>query len=206
MPLLLRQSFRSSVNLTRGACRPAQAQFRPAPSAFPARPTLRSFSVCLQCQFRRQLGSYFPLDDKDKASNDAERLVQAAREAPDAIPIPEVDAGGARAADPSTAGIDGVNGQSRTRSSDKGPLDQQEEEQSANFDGALPGGLPSYLESRRSKLSKQFTTMMDNLQSNVFVAGQRLNDLTGYSGIEALKNEIHSQGTQHASRTNKPRF
>ncbi|THC99819.1 hypothetical protein EYZ11_000749 [Aspergillus tanneri] len=34
---------------------------------------------------------------------------------------------------------------------------------------------------------------MDNLQSNIFVAGQRLNDLTGYSGIEALKKEIHSQ-------------
>ena len=37
--------------------------------------------------------------------------------------------------------------------------------------------------------------MMDNLQSNVFVAGQRLNDLTGYSSIEALKNDIHFQGT-----------
>lgn len=56
------------------------------------------------------------------------------------------------------------------------------------------GGLPSYLESRRSKWSKQFDTVMDNLQSNVFVAGQRLNDLTGYSSIEALKNDIHFQG------------
>jgi sensitive to high expression protein 9 len=35
---------------------------------------------------------------------------------------------------------------------------------------------------------------MDQLQSNVFIAGQRLNDLTGYSGIEALKNEIEDQG------------
>ena len=56
------------------------------------------------------------------------------------------------------------------------------------------GGLPSYLESRRSKWSKQFDEAMDNLQSNVFVAGQRLNDLTGYSSIEALKNEIQFQG------------
>lgn len=56
-------------------------------------------------------------------------------------------------------------------------------------------GLPSYLENRRSRYSKQFTEMMDNLQSNVFVAGQRLNDLTGYSSIEALKKEIESQGT-----------
>jgi sensitive to high expression protein 9 len=36
--------------------------------------------------------------------------------------------------------------------------------------------------------------MMDNLQSNVFVAGQRLNDLTGYTSIEALKRDIHEQG------------
>ncbi|KAF4183663.1 hypothetical protein CNMCM7927_008880 [Aspergillus lentulus] len=54
-------------------------------------------------------------------------------------------------------------------------------------------GLPSYLEERRSQLSKQFTAMMDNLQSNVFVAGQRLNDLTGYSAIEALKKDIQLQ-------------
>jgi sensitive to high expression protein 9 len=31
---------------------------------------------------------------------------------------------------------------------------------------------------------------MDNLQGNIFIASQRLNDLTGYSGIEALKLEI----------------
>ena len=35
---------------------------------------------------------------------------------------------------------------------------------------------------------------MDNLQSNIFIAGKRLNDLTGYSGIEAMKKEIEEQG------------
>ncbi|MCJ1349406.1 sensitivity to high expression protein she9 [Peltigera leucophlebia] len=34
---------------------------------------------------------------------------------------------------------------------------------------------------------------MDNVQSNIFFAGQRLNDLTGYSGIEALKRDIEEQ-------------
>lgn len=63
-----------------------------------------------------------------------------------------------------------------------------------NNTGGGGGGLPSYLENRRSRFSKQFSTMMDNVQSNVFVAGQRLNDLTGYSSIEALKNDIHIQG------------
>jgi sensitive to high expression protein 9 len=31
---------------------------------------------------------------------------------------------------------------------------------------------------------------MDQLQGNIFIASQRLNDLTGYSGIEALKSRI----------------
>ena len=47
--------------------------------------------------------------------------------------------------------------------------------------------LPSAEEGRRSQISKRFTHLMDHLQSNIFIAGQRLNDLTGYSGIEALK-------------------
>ncbi len=54
--------------------------------------------------------------------------------------------------------------------------------------------LPSHEEGRRSNLSKSFSRVMDHLQSNIFIAGQRLNDLTGYSGIEALKREIEKQG------------
>jgi sensitive to high expression protein 9 len=33
---------------------------------------------------------------------------------------------------------------------------------------------------------------MDHLQGNIFIASQRINDLTGYSGIEALKGRITS--------------
>ena len=54
--------------------------------------------------------------------------------------------------------------------------------------------LPSEEEGRRSQTSKRFNHLMDNLQSNIFIAGQRLNDLTGYSGIEALKKDIERQG------------
>lgn len=50
--------------------------------------------------------------------------------------------------------------------------------------------LPSIQEQRRSSLSKRFTSVMDNLQGNIFIASQRLNELTGYSGIEALKHQI----------------
>ncbi|MCJ1245440.1 sensitivity to high expression protein she9 [Trapelia coarctata] len=58
---------------------------------------------------------------------------------------------------------------------------------------SLKTELPSQEESRRSHMSKRFSHIMDNLQSNIFIAGQRLNDLTGYSGIEALKKEIEGQ-------------
>ena len=55
--------------------------------------------------------------------------------------------------------------------------------------------LPSHEESRQSPFYKRFSNMMDHAQSNIFIAGQRLNDLTGYSGIEALKKDIEEQGT-----------
>jgi len=53
--------------------------------------------------------------------------------------------------------------------------------------------LPSDLSSRYSQLRQRFTHFMDDFQSHLFVASQRLNDLTGYSGIEALKKEIEKQ-------------
>ena len=59
--------------------------------------------------------------------------------------------------------------------------------------------LPSKEEGRRSSASKRFDHLMDNIQSNIFTAGQRLNDLTGYTGIEALKKEIEQQGSPSSS-------
>ncbi|KAF3483071.1 sensitive to high expression protein 9 [Arthroderma uncinatum] len=53
--------------------------------------------------------------------------------------------------------------------------------------------LPSQEERLRSNLSKKFEDLMDNMQSNIFVAGQHLNDLTGYTAIEKLKQEIRVQ-------------
>lgn len=119
------------------------------------------------------------------------RLVKQA-EAPEAIPMPGPDAGIARAANTFvTEPPEQSANQAKGSPQDQGP---RQSDHLVNADGAAKGGLPSYFESRRSKWSKQFSSVMDNVQSNVFVAGQRLNDLTGYSGIEALKNEIHAQG------------
>lgn len=209
MPLLLRQSIRSTLQVTRTASNPLQAKFRPSPpTSFPAVPT-RNFSACLQCRFSRQSGLYSAYDDKGKPNSDAERLHQALKEASsNTNPIPETgNVAKEPPLDTSAVEVDRAAEQGAPQEVEKESIYRTEAEheksQGTGADGAPSGGLPSYLESRRSQVSKQFTTMMDNIQSNVFVAGQRLNDLTGYSGIEALKNEIHSQGTSHTYLQNR---
>ena len=47
---------------------------------------------------------------------------------------------------------------------------------------------------RRSHVASRFSAAMDHIQSRLFMASQRLNDLTGYSGIESMKREIKAQG------------
>ena len=54
--------------------------------------------------------------------------------------------------------------------------------------------LPSSANERRSDASKRFSRFMDRMESSIFIAGQRLNDLTGYTGIDALRREIEDQG------------
>ncbi|RDW69618.1 hypothetical protein BP6252_08638 [Coleophoma cylindrospora] len=82
-----------------------------------------------------------------------------------------------------------------TQSTPKQALEDEQEEE-----------LPSSEESRRLALTKRFSSIMDSVQGNIFVASQRLNDLTGYSGIEALKIRITKleqrvQDAQEAVRT-----
>lgn len=50
--------------------------------------------------------------------------------------------------------------------------------------------LPSAQAGRRLDITKRFSQLMDHMQGNIFIASQRINDLTGYSGIEALKQRI----------------
>ncbi|KAB8297633.1 hypothetical protein EYC80_001441 [Monilinia laxa] len=58
------------------------------------------------------------------------------------------------------------------------------------------GELPSALESRRLAITKKLSNLMDHMQGNIFIASQRINDLTGYSGIEALKTKITNLETE----------
>ncbi|KAH6660431.1 Mdm33 family-domain-containing protein [Truncatella angustata] len=73
---------------------------------------------------------------------------------------------------------------------------------------ADPSSLPSHSESQRSEISAAFSSFMDRMQTQLFQASQRINDLTGYSGIETLKNQIsnlesaltQAQENLHSSR------
>lgn len=67
--------------------------------------------------------------------------------------------------------------------------EQQQDEQKQQPPSQNPNEpeLPSQADSRRSALSQNISHFMDNLQSRVLVASQTLNDLTGYSAIERIK-------------------
>ncbi len=69
------------------------------------------------------------------------------------------------------------------------PADQPSQPEPEYGSQAAPSPeLPSTSEAKRSVASARFgSTFLDNLQSRVLVASQTLNDLTGYSAIEAIK-------------------
>ena len=77
-----------------------------------------------------------------------------------------------------------------------------------HFPEEVSSDLPSAEAGRRLAVTKRFSHIMDHLQGNIFIASQRINDLTGYSGIEALKSRISSlesrlQAAQEAVRSSR---
>ena len=191
MPLLLRQSLRSTVTFTRTS-RPVRSPLHSAvgPKPLPAG-SRRQFSICVQCQFRSQFALYS--SNETEKLKDGKTVEQPADKDQPATGSSERSSTiylGAGSLEPPPSAKEG---------NETEEVQQQEVRDDAKFQGTESSGLPSYLENRRSQVSKQFTTMMDNLQSNIFVAGQRLNDLTGYSSIEALKKDIHTQGMKQIS-------
>lgn len=69
--------------------------------------------------------------------------------------------------------------------------------------------LPSAQNSRRSSLNRSISAFMDRAQTTLFTASRRINDLTGYSGIETLKSHVSNlesslaaaQAQLHAARS-----
>ncbi|KAG6141805.1 hypothetical protein E4U12_004315 [Claviceps purpurea] len=64
-----------------------------------------------------------------------------------------------------------------------------EETQSPNEPSPRSIELPSETDSRRSNLNQKFSVVMDTVQARMLNASQTLNDITGYSSIEAIKHE-----------------
>ncbi|KAJ9191651.1 hypothetical protein DTO164E3_8759 [Paecilomyces variotii] len=157
MPLLLRQSLRSSVGLARTTRSIRSPVLPTGPEALSlGRKSARTFSICPQCQFRTQSVFRFSSEQEDKLK--------------EGKPLGE-----------------------EKKDATENATHEEQQKNTGSQEGWIGRSLPSYLEDHRSQLSKRFTNLMDNLQSNVFIAGQRLNDLTGYSAIEALKKEILDQ-------------
>lgn len=189
-PRLLRHSLRSgpgSVNFNLSRPRyslrtrfsePRTSNHGLTPSLNPS-PTC-GFSVCLRCQFRAQPGIH------SARETDGTRDEKIAAEK-------QTDEDGRPTTGPNTASEAPQN----EPQSDSGRPKPPEPEPDTH--GQAKGRLPSSVEGRRSQWAKQFSSWMDTAQSNIFVAGQRLNDLTGYSSIEALKKEILNQGAPHTT-------
>lgn len=172
MPLLLRQSLRSSPGLLRPSCRrlrPAFGSSSPKQLShyYPLQNPARSFSICLRCQFRTQ-SRLFSTKEEGKSE------LSSGNKPSDSV-------------GPVLTDVAANETEQRSQTVPQNPPGE--------VGRAGDDGLPSEEEGRRSQLSKKFTDMMDNIQSNIFTAGQRINDLTGYSAIEKLKQDIALQGT-----------
>lgn len=61
--------------------------------------------------------------------------------------------------------------------------------------------LPSEKEGKRTVAAKWMSDKLDQLQTTIFTAGKTLNDVTGYTAIEKLKDQIEAQEKEiHAKR------
>lgn len=177
MQLLLRQPLRNGLAIIRPPCQRSFVSSVPPKklSLSAQNPASRQGSICLQCRFRTQSRRY---SSPSKQEN----------ELPSSKPTPELE-------NLHTIPDTGKDFASATVNNEGQEVTESirlEEKQTSN--PLEEDNLPSDAERRRSQLSKKFTDLMDNIQGNVFIAGQKLNDLTGYSGIEKLKQNIETQG------------
>ena len=139
-------------------------------------------SICLRCSIqaraRTQFYSTIPPQNSpnDGTSRKPSTTSEPSQDEAEARPTPSEDA--------------------QPPSSSQAPDEPTAKEPSPPSDEAIPlpapprsprPELPSYLEDRRNHFSAGFSTFMDNLQSRVLNATQAINDLTGYSAIEAIK-------------------
>ncbi|KAK6210424.1 Serine/threonine kinase [Pestalotiopsis sp. IQ-011] len=175
------------------AIAPASTLAAAAVAAFRRSQSPKQSSICLSCSFHtsRRVGSsssrppppeppnFDHLKPEDKSSSshpnfDHLRPVESK-------PEPEAPV--------FSKPLDNVETKATSSSSPESTSSTDKPKTSDKDDAGNPT-LPSHTESRRSDISAAFNTFMDRAQSQLFLASQRINDLTGYSGIETLKNQI----------------
>ncbi|KAL1955510.1 hypothetical protein VTO42DRAFT_8464 [Malbranchea cinnamomea] len=182
MPLFLRQSLRSGLNLTRASMtsRTSPLSVKPILSTAKAPPCLTS--VCLRCQFRTKTRFYSTHDPNNiwKYGKETGGVNTETSE--------PVSAESGQPSKPQDLPASSVN-----TANEPGKNFSKTDKEGKNATGGSHSGLPSEVERRRSQFSKRFSDLMDKVQSNIFIAGRHLNDLTGYSAIEKLKQDILTQ-------------
>lgn len=173
--LLLKQPLHTGLNIMRPSCqRPFVSSLPPKKLSLSVQnPALRKFSVCLRCQFRLQSRAF------------------SSKHGDDRFPRPEQQLADTHKFPRETNSVSAAVSDSQQDTQFPNPISRDTLKETNKIE---EDNLPSESERRRSQLSKQFTEFMDTIQSNVFIAGQKLNDLTGYSGIEKLKQDIEAQG------------
>ncbi|CAN8102230.1 unnamed protein product [Discula destructiva] len=176
-------------------------------SSLTARSSKRQLSICLRqrLQSRARLYSTNPSDlnttnsassQNSKPSEEAKESQEPHNHAPDQQPVsPEPEASSPAQQSPSPESeASSSKQQAPPPDHESSPSAQQSTSSEPDTPSSPPQHqtphqpeLPSESDSRRTALSHQFSHFMDNLQSRVLVASQTLNDLTGYSAIEAFK-------------------
>ncbi|EER24210.1 sensitivity to high expression protein she9 [Coccidioides posadasii str. Silveira] len=195
LPLLFRHSLRTGAGFAKSTSpnHVSTTSFvvKLAPPRQRSRLGYVDASICLRCQFRAQTRFYSV--QGDGGGSGKENKEGGSLEGGN--PTSSTDAKRDQTSSPDSSSTLKSSDKSQAEESKDGPESRKED-----GEAETGGSLPSHWESRRSHLSKQFSQLMDNLQSNIFIANRHLNDLTGYSAIEALKKNIVAQ-EEHVRQT-----
>lgn len=153
--------------------------------------------ICLQCRFQNRVRLYSTKPDADTQNLTSNGPSEEVRESsaaqttsPDQHPELEPASPAQQSTAPEAASPEAEDPSATPQSTPpKSEATDPESPSSTQQSSPDHPELPSESDSRRTALSHQFSNFMDTLQSRVLVASQTLNDLTGYSAIEAFKKQ-----------------
>lgn len=204
LQILARPSPRLLLEQLRPRPRP-QCLSLPAPSSRGlSRLSRAAPSICLRCNIQTQLRRHSmtprPPDTPQKAPKEASPDTKESQHGTIHLGLPpdeqqpehlQEDPKDATSEQPPVSGSTPTADQPATKSSSSFQSDpsksQQEPQQQDSRQHQLLHDLPSHLEAARSHLLTRLSSKIDHLQTRLLTASQTLNDLTGYSSIEGIK-------------------